>query len=159
MEKAIFPGSFDPVTNGHIDIIQRAAVAFDTLVVGVFNNVRKTPFLPVETRIEALKEAVGDIRNVQVVSFDGLLVDYMEKNNINIVVRGLRSVTDFEYEQGQAQIIKQLHPELDTFFLLTRPEFSCVSSSLVRELHHFGGEISTLVPKSVLKAIECFSNK
>ena len=159
MKKAVFPGSFDPVTNGHIDIIRRAATVFDTLVVGVFNNVRKQSFLPVEARVVALKEALTDVKNVQVVSFDGLLTDYMVQNDIKVIVRGLRSVTDYEYEQGQAQIIHQLNPPIDTFFLLTKPEYSFVSSSVVREIHHFGGDISTLVPKSVLKAIECFSNK
>jgi len=159
MTRAIFPGSFDPVTNGHIDIIRRAATVFDTLTVGVFNNVRKKAFLLVEQRVQALEEALADIDNVQVVSFDGLLTDYMQKNAIKVIVRGLRSVTDYEYEQGQAQIIHQLYPDLDTFFLLTKPEFSCVSSSVVREIYHFGGDISTLVPKSVLITIEKFPHK
>ena len=159
MTRAIFPGSFDPVTNGHIDIIRRAATVFDTLTVGVFNNVRKKALLPVEQRVQALEEALADIDNVQVVSFDGLLTDYMQKNAIKVIVRGLRSVTDYEYEQGQAQIIHQLYPDLDTFFLLTKPEFSCVSSSVVREIYHFGGDISTLVPKSVLITIEKFPHK
>ena len=159
MTRAIFPGSFDPVTNGHIDIIRRAATVFDTLTVGVFNNVRKKAFLPVEQRVQALEKALADIDNVQVVSFDGLLTDYMQKNAIKVIVRGLRSVTDYEYEQGQAQIIHQLYPDLDTFFLLTKPEFSCVSSSVVREIYHFGGDISTLVPKSVLITIEKFPHK
>ena len=159
MKKAVFPGSFDPVTNGHIDIIRRAATVFDTLVVGVFNNVRKQSFLPVEARVVALQEALTDVKNVQVVSFDGLLTDYMVQNDIKVIVRGLRSVTDYEYEQGQAQIIHQLNPELDTIFFLTKPEFSCVSSSMVREIYHFNGGIAPLVPKSVITAIEYFSNK
>ena len=159
MRKAIFPGSFDPVTNGHMDIISRAAGMFDTLVVGVFKNVRKQSFLPVEGRIQALREATADIANVEVVSFDGLLPDYMKTNDIKVIVRGLRSVTDYEYEQGQAQIIHQLNPELDTIFFLTKPEFSCVSSSMIREIYHFNGGIAPLVPKSVITAIEYFSNK
>ena len=159
MSSAIFPGSFDPVTNGHLDIIKRAAKIFDRLVVGVFNNIRKQSFLPVEDRVKALKEAVADMENVEVVSFDGLLADYMIENDIQVIVRGLRSVTDFEYEQGQAQIIKSMHPELDTFFLLTKPKLSYVSSSVIREMHKFGGDISTLVPESVLIAIEHFNNK
>ncbi|WP_297964030.1 pantetheine-phosphate adenylyltransferase [uncultured Anaerovibrio sp.] len=158
MSSAIFPGSFDPVSNGHLDIIRRAAKHFDRLVVGVFNNIRKHPFLPVEVRIKTLKEAVADMDNVEVVSFDGLLADYMLKNNISVIVRGLRSVTDYEYEQSQAQIIKNSHPELDTFFLLTRPEVSFVSSSVIREIYRFGGNISALVPESVLVAIEQFDN-
>lgn len=154
MTRAIFPGSFDPVTFGHLDIFQRAANMFDELIIGVFNNVRKTPFLTVEQRVQALQGAVAHIDNVKVVAFDGLLADYMEANEITIIVRGLRSVTDFEYEQGQAQIIKATHPGLDTVFLLTKPENSFVSSSVVREIHRFGGDISKLVPESVLKAIE-----
>ncbi|MCR5176716.1 MAG: pantetheine-phosphate adenylyltransferase [Anaerovibrio sp.] len=159
MTTAIFPGSFDPVTNGHIDIIKRSASVFDKLVVGIFSNVRKKSFLPMEQKIESLKQAVRDIPNVEVVSFDGLLADYMEANDIKVIVRGLRSITDFEYEQGQAQIIRQTHPELDTFFLLTKPELSYISSSVVREICNFGGDISTLVPESVAIAIEYFSNK
>lgn len=154
MTRAIFPGSFDPVTWGHIDIFQRAAGMFDELRIGVFNNVRKTPFLTVEQRVKSLQEEVSHIENVKVVSFDGLLADYMLENDIQVIVRGLRSVTDFEYEQGQAQIIKAMHPQLDTVFLLTNPEKSFVSSSVVREINRFGGDISKLVPQSVLKAIE-----
>ncbi|ORT99473.1 Phosphopantetheine adenylyltransferase [Anaerovibrio sp. JC8] len=159
MSSAIFPGSFDPVSNGHMDIIRRSAKNFDRLVVGVFNNIRKKSFLPVEVRVEALKEAVKDMENVEVVSFDGLLADYMVKHDIPVIIRGLRSVTDFEYEQGQAQVIRQIHPGLDTFFLLTKPELSCVSSSVIREIYGFGGDISTLVPESVLIAIEHFNKK
>lgn len=151
MRRAICAGSFDPVTNGHMDIFQRAAGMFDELLVGVFNNVRKTPFLTVEERIKVLEEATADIPNIKVVSFDGLLADYMLKNDVQYIVRGLRSITDFEYEQGNAQIIKAAHPELDTVFLLCRPNYSYISSSVVRELVAFKGDISPLVPASVVE--------
>lgn len=149
MRRAICPGSFDPVTLGHVDIFQRAAGIFDELYIGVFNNIRKTPLLSVEERMELLRRSVADMPNVKVVSFDGLLADYMLANDIKVIVRGLRSVTDFEYEQGQAQIIRAMHPELDTMFLLGRPEYNSYSSSVVREIIRFRGNYGCLVPREV----------
>lgn len=149
MRRAICPGSFDPVTLGHVDIFQRAAGIFDELYIGVFNNIRKTPLLSVEERMALLRRSVADMPNVKVVSFDGLLADYMLANDINVIVRGLRSVTDFEYEQGQAQIIRAMHPELDTMFLLGRPEYNSYSSSVVREIIRFHGNYGVLVPREV----------
>ncbi len=149
MRRAICPGSFDPVTLGHVDIFQRAAGIFDELYIGVFNNIRKTPLLSVEERMALLRRSVADMPNVKVVSFDGLLADYMLANDIKVIVRGLRSVTDFEYEQGQAQIIRAMHPELDTMFLLGRPEYNSYSSSVVREIIRFHGNYGCLVPREV----------
>lgn len=149
MRRAICPGSFDPVTLGHVDIFQRAAGIFDELYIGVFNNIRKTPLLSVEERMELLRRSVADMPNVKVVSFDGLLADYMLANDIKVIVRGLRSVIDFEYEQGQAQIIRAMHPELDTMFLLGRPEYNSYSSSVVREIIRFHGNYGCLVPREV----------
>ena len=149
MRRAICPGSFDLVTLGHVDIFQRAAGIFDELYIGVFNNIRKTPLLSVEERMELLRRSVADMPNVKVVSFDGLLADYMLANDIKVIVRGLRSVTDFEYEQGQAQIIRAMHPELDTMFLLGRPEYNSYSSSVVREIIRFHGNYGCLVPREV----------
>ncbi|MGM9539079.1 pantetheine-phosphate adenylyltransferase [Anaerovibrio sp.] len=149
MRRAICPGSFDPVTLGHVDIFQRAAGIFDELYIGVFNNIRKTPLLSVEERMALLRRSVADMSNVKVVSFDGLLADYMLANDIKVIVRGLRSVTDFEYEQGQAQIIRAMHPELDTLFLLGRPEYNSYSSSVVREIIRFHGNYGGLVPDVV----------
>ena len=149
MRRAICPGSFDPVTLGHVDIFQRAAGIFDELYIGVFNNIRKTPLLSVEERMELLRRSVADMPNVKVVSFDGLLADYMLANDIKVIVRGLRSVTDFEYEQGQAQIIRAMHPELDTMFLLGRPEYNSYSSSVVREIIRFHGNYGCLVSREV----------
>lgn len=154
MKRAICAGSFDPVTYGHIDIFQRAAGMFDELLIGVFNNIRKKPFLTVEERVQALEPAVAHIPNVKIVSFDGLLADYMIKNDIQYIVRGLRSITDYEYEQGSAQIIKASHSKLDTVFLLCQPEFSYISSSVVRELVAFDGDISRWVPPSVVEIIK-----
>ena len=149
MRRAICPGSFDPVTLGHVDIFQRAAGIFDELYIGVFINIRKTPLLSVEERMALLRRSVADMPNVKVVSFDGLLADYMLANDIKVIVRGLRSVTDFEYEQGQAQIIRAMHPELDTMFLLGRPEYNSYSSSVVREIIRFHGNYGCLVPHEV----------
>lgn len=151
MKRAICPGSFDPVTLGHIDIFQRAAGIFDEVYIGVFNNIRKKPLLSVEERIDLLAQSVSHLGNVKVISFDGLLADYMLEHDIEVIVRGLRSVTDYEYEQGQAQIIKAMHPELDTMFLLGRPEYNSFSSSVVREIIRFGGDCSRLVPDNVYK--------
>lgn len=149
MKRAICPGSFDPVTLGHIDIFQRAAGIFDEVYIGVFNNIRKKPLLSVEERILLLEQSVSHLGNIKVISFDGLLADYMLKHDIRVIVRGLRSITDYEYEQGQAQIIKAMHPELDTMFLLGKPEYNSFSSSVVREIIRFGGDFSSLVPSNV----------
>lgn len=149
MKKAICPGSFDPVTLGHVDIFRRAAGLFDELYIGVFNNIRKQPLLSVEDRMLLLRSTLKEVPNIKVVSFDGLLADYMLANGISTIVRGLRSVTDYEYEQGQAQIIRTMHPELDTVFLLGRPEYGSCSSSVVREIMAFHGDCSRLVPQEV----------
>lgn len=157
MRKAICPGSFDPVTNGHIDIFERAARMYDELVIGVFNNVRKKPMFSVEERVEILEKATKHIPNVKVISFDGLLTEYMLANDIHYIVRGLRSVTDFEYEQGNTQVIRSSHPQLDTIFMLCRPEYAYISSSVVREITAFGGDISKFVPTAVVEAIKLHS--
>lgn len=154
MTRAICTGSFDPVTHGHVDIFQRAATMFDELLIGVFNNIRKKPMFTVEERVEILKKATEHIPNIRVISFDGLVADYMIKNDVNCIVRGLRSVTDFEYEQGNAQVIRAVHPQLDTVFMLCRPEYSYISSSVVREVVSFGGDISSFVPVAVVEAVE-----
>lgn len=154
MKRAICPGSFDPVTIGHIDIFQRAATVFDEVYIGVFNNVRKKPLLTVAERIHLLQEALQDIPQIKVVACDGLLTDYMHQHDISVVVRGLRSVTDYEYEQSQAQLTKALHPDLDTIFFLGKPEYGCISSSVVRELLNFQGDISGLVPRNIAEYLQ-----
>jgi len=148
MKKAIYPGSFDPLTLGHLDIIRRAADIFDDLTVGVLDNRAKTPLFSVEERVNILKEATKDMPNVKVESFSGLLVDYARENGYHVSVRGLRAITDFEYELQIAQTNKMLSAGgLDTMFLTSDVEYSYLSSSGVKEIASFGGDISHCVPQ------------
>ncbi|MBR1931726.1 MAG: pantetheine-phosphate adenylyltransferase [Lachnospiraceae bacterium] len=154
MKKAVYPGSFDPVTFGHLDIIKRASEMFDELIVSVLNNKAKTPLFSVEERVKILKEATKDLPNVKVDSFSGLLINYAAEHDLHIAVRGLRAITDFEYELQIAQTNKKLsHEELDTIFLTTSLEYSYLSSSSVKEIACFGGDISQCVPEFVEKLI------
>ena len=147
--RAIYPGSFDPVTNGHIDIIRRAAKISDELIVGVLYNKAKTPLFSVEERVKMLCEVTKDMDNVKVVPFEGLLIEFAEQMDAKVIVRGLRAVTDFEYELQMSQTNHKLNPEVETLFMTTSLEYSFLSSSTVRELAHFGGDISQFVPKCV----------
>ena len=149
----IYPGSFDPVTNGHIDIIKRCAKKFDKVTVAVLNNNSKNGFLPIEKRLELLKETTKHINNVEIDSFSGLLIDYAKMKDINIIVKGLRAVSDFENEMKMALANNKLHPELETLFMVSNTRYSYLSSSLVRELSVFGGDVSCLVPKAVEEAL------
>ena len=143
MKTAIYPGSFDPVTYGHLDIIKRAAEIFDELTVSVLNNKQKTPLFSVEERVNILKEATKDIPNIKVESFSGLLVDYAKSRNVHVVIRGLRAITDFEYELQNAQTNAFLSKgALDTVFLTTKLEYAYLSSSSVKEIASFKGDIS-----------------
>ena len=154
MKSAIYPGSFDPVTYGHLDIIKRAADIVDHLTVAVLNNNVKTPLFSVEERVNILKEVTKDIPNVSVESFQGLLIDYAKEKDIHVSVRGLRAITDFEYELQIAQTNKKLsHGELDTIFLTTSLEYSYLSSSSVKEIASFHGDITQLVPEHVAKLV------
>ncbi len=154
MKKAIYPGSFDPLTLGHLDIIKRAAEIFDNLTVGVLDNRGKTPLFSVEERVNILKEATKDLPNVKVESFSGLLVDYARENGYHVSVRGLRAITDFEYELQIAQTNKMLSGgALDTMFLTSDVEYSYLSSSGVKEIASFGGDISKCVPDFVVKPV------
>ena len=154
MKRAIYPGSFDPVTYGHLDVIRRSANIFDELIVGILNNVQKTPLFSVEERVKILKEATKDIPNVKIDSFSGLLVDYAATHDIHVSVRGLRAVTDFEYELQIAQTNRKFSKgKLDTIFLTTSLEYAYLSSSVVKEIAYFGGEISECVPDFVAKQI------
>ena len=154
MKAAIYPGSFDPVTYGHLDVIRRAAEIFDELTVSVLNNQLKTPLFSVEERVKILEEATKDIPNVRVDSSSGLLIDYAKKKGVHVAIRGLRAITDFEYELQIAQTNKLLSKgELDTVFLTTSLEYAYLSSSSVKEIASFNGDISMCVPKFVAQLI------
>ncbi len=154
MKRAVYPGSFDPVTFGHLDIIRRAAEIFDELTVSVLNNKLKTPLFSVEERVKILREATKDIPNVKVDSFSGLLINYASENGFHISVRGLRAITDFEYELQIAQTNSKLSGgSLDTIFLTARLEYAYLSSSSVKEIACFGGDVSGCVPDFVAEMI------
>lgn len=150
----IYPGSFDPVTNGHIDIIKRSSNKFDRVIVAVLNNNSKKGFFTIEERIELLRETTKDLSNVEIDSFSGLLVDYVKMRDINIIVKGLRMVSDFENEMQMALANNKLYSELETLFMVSNTRYSYLSSSLVRELATFGGDVSCFVPKAVEKALK-----
>lgn len=154
MTRAVCTGSFDPVTAGHVDIFERAAKMFDELIVCVFHNVAKKPFFTVEERLAFLEDATKHLKNVRVSSFSGLITTYMNEIDAHVIVRGVRSVKDLEYEQNEAYMIRHFRLDIDTVFLLTQPEYSFVSSSGVREIIRFGGRLDGLVPDSVIKAVE-----
>lgn len=145
MKKAIYPGSFDPVTLGHIDVIERASKLFDHLIIGVLNNSAKTPLFSVEERVKMLKEVTKHLTNVEVKSFGGLTVDFARECGANGLVRGLRAVTDFEYELQIAQLNRVIAPEIDTVFLITNLNYAYLSSSSVKEVAAYGGDISSFV--------------
>ncbi len=153
MKVGIYAGSFDPVTLGHLDVIERASRIVDRLVIGVLNNTNKKPSFTADERVEFIKRVTKDIPNVEVKTFDGLTVDFAKQENARILVRGLRAVTDFEYELQIAQLNHKLNPKIDTIFLTTSVEYSYLSSSIVKEIAHFGGDISKLVPKEVRQDI------
>lgn len=148
MKQAIYPGSFDPMTYGHLDVIKRASRMFDKLTVSVLNNDTKSPLFSVDERVKILKEATKDIKNVEIDSFSGLLVDYCREKDVHIIIRGLRAITDFEYELQTAQTNRKLSDdEVDTIFLTTSLEYSYLSSSSVKTIISFGGDISQFVPE------------
>lgn len=150
---AVYPGSFDPVTNGHLDIIQRASCIFDKLIVAVLENPQKTPMFTEMERVAMLKEVTGGISNVEVESFSGLLIHYMNAKNAKVIIKGLRAVSDFEYEFQMAMLNNKLDPEIETLFMMTNNKYSYLSSSAVKQIAMFGGCIKELVPDSVLTQI------
>ena len=153
MSIALYPGSFDPVTFGHIDIIRRAAKITDKLIVAVLNNSAKKPLFSVDERIELLKEAVGDLENVEITSFSGMTVDFAHQCHAAVMVRGLRAVTDFDYELQLSQTNRKLAPDVDTMFLTTSLQYAYLSSSIVKEVASYHGDISEFVPDFVAKRI------
>ena len=150
---ALCPGTFDPVTNGHIDILRRAARSFDRVVVAVLENPAKAPLFSIEDRVSMLTDAVDDIDGVEVESFDGLLVDFARDRGIGVVVKGLRGEGDFDFELKMAQMNHRM-TGLDTFFLPTSPQWSYISSSLIKEVVRYGGDVSGLVPDAVRARLE-----
>ncbi|MCI8465020.1 MAG: pantetheine-phosphate adenylyltransferase [Lachnospiraceae bacterium] len=153
MRTAVYPGSFDPVTLGHLDIIERSARIVDELVVGVLNNSSKNPLFSVEERVNMLEEVTLHLPNVRIEAFDGLLVDFAAKCHAGVAVRGLRAITDFEYELQMSQTNRIMCPELDTIFLTTDLKYAYLSSSIVREVAHYGGDISAFVPATIVERV------
>lgn len=160
MRRAICPGSFDPVTNGHLDIFRRTSLMFDEVIVGVFFNPGKgNPWFTVEERVEMLKLATKDIPNIRIEAFSGLLNQYVREQDAKIIVRGLRTLSDFEYEFQRALLIKEIDKEIETVFMMTGVEHSYLSSSGVRELLSFKGSIDQFVPPCVAKMIKDINSK
>ena len=155
MRVALYPGSFDPVTNGHLDVLQRALAVFDQVVVAVLENPRKKALFPVDTRVVVLEAAIRDagIHHASVVSFDGLTVDAAQEHDARWIVRGLRAISDFETEGQLAHNNRVLAPDIDTVFFMTSAEFGYVSSSLVKEIASFGGDVASMVPPAALTAL------
>ena len=153
MKRAVCPGSFDPITFGHLDIIKRASAHFDQVVVAVLENRTKSSLFSVAERIEMIRETVKDLPNVMVDSWSGLLVDYCKSNSITTIVKGLRAVTDFDYELQMAQLNLQASG-VETMLMATAPAYSFLSSSVVKELAHYGGDVSTMIPPNVNSAIK-----
>ena len=154
MVRAIYPGSFDPATFGHLDVIKRAAELFDEVIVGVLMNSEKSPLFSVEERVRILEEVTKDLPNVKVMAFDGLLVEFAKQIGAKVIVRGLRAITDFEYELQMSQTNHKLEPEIETMFLTTSLEYSFLSSTTVKEVAAFGGDITQFVPELVVDKIE-----
>ena len=153
MATALCPGSFDPPTNGHIDVIERAARLFDAVIVAVIANPSKQPMFSLEERTEMLTDALAHVDNVEIASFDGLLVDFARSKGVTVIVKGLRAVSDFEYELQMAQMNSALAPGLDTVFVSAKPGWAFLSSSLVKEVSRYGGDVQGLVPDGVAKRL------
>lgn len=160
MKRAVYPGSFDPITNGHIDIIKRAVKLFDELIVAVLVNPAKTPLFTVEERMELIRESLNDMPNVKVDNFTGLLVHYVSRIKADVIIRGLRAVSDFESEFQMALMNKRLNPDVEIVFLMTSYEYSYLSSGIVKEVVRLGGSVNGLVPECVeVKLLEKMGRK
>lgn len=151
---AVYPGSFDPITNGHVDIIERSLAVFDEVIIVVASSVRKNNFLDVEERVELIRKVFKGKKAVRVDSWDGLIMDYCKKVDAKAVIRGLRAASDFEYEFMMAAMNKKINSRVETFFMMTGQDLFFISSTMIKELHHFGGDISPYVPKQVIKFIK-----
>ena len=146
---AIYPGSFDPITNGHVDLIHRACKLFDKVIIAITQNTNKDSFLSIDQRVKAVESAIEPLTNTRVLSFDSLLVDFASEHDAQIIIRGLRAVSDFDYEFQLSGMNKRLNPAIETLFMTPSEEFANISSSLVREILSLGGDISQFVPESV----------
>ena len=153
MSVAVYPGSFDPVTLGHLDIIERSAKIMDKVIVGVLKNNSKTPLFSVEERVNMLKDVTSHFPNVEVQSFAGLLIDFVRSNDANVIVRGLRAITDFEYELQLAQMNRVIAPEIDTLFLTTNLKYAYLSSSMAKEVAMYGGDISSFLSPEIAEKV------
>lgn len=154
MRTAVYPGSFDPITYGHLDIIHRAARVFDKVIVAVLNNTSKNPLFTLEERMELIRQVTQDSPNVEVDGFRDLLVNYMRSKQVNVIIRGLRAVSDFEYELQMSSMNHNLNDEVETFFMTSKPKYSYLSSSIVREIARFHGPVVDLVPPEIERALE-----
>ncbi len=154
MKRAIYPGSFDPVTFGHLDVIHRAARISEELIVGVLENGSKNQLFSAAERVNMLEEATRDLPNVRILSFEGLLIDFAKQEECQVIIRGLRAITDFEYELQMAQTNRIMDAKLDTMFLTTSLEYAYLSSSTVKEVARFGGNLSKFVPEAVAKRLK-----
>ncbi|NMA49969.1 MAG: pantetheine-phosphate adenylyltransferase [Tissierellia bacterium] len=152
--KVIYPGSFDPVTNGHLDIIHRCSEKFDEVIIAVLFNINKKSVFTIEERIHLLEETTKDLPNIQIDSFSGLLTEYAREKNCSNIIRGLRAVSDFEYEMQLALVNRKIYSELETFFMVASTQVSFLSSTIVKEIASYNGEISCFVPKVVEKALK-----
>lgn len=157
--KAVYPGSFDPLTNGHIDLIERVSELYDEITVALLINTSKKGLLSFEERLEILKEETARFKNVKVDFFGGLLVDYCREKDIKVIIRGLRAVSDYEYEMQIAQMNRNLNNSVETMFLMTNTKYSFLSSSVVKEVARFGGDVSEIVPKSVESKLKVIYGK
>ncbi|HLI03432.1 MAG TPA: pantetheine-phosphate adenylyltransferase [Terracidiphilus sp.] len=151
--KALYPGTFDPPTNGHVDLIQRGSRLFDQLTVGILVNPVKNPLFTVSERVEMLQEATGALKNVTVATFNGLMVDFAREQGVSAVLRGIRAISDYEHEFQMALMNRRLAPEIETVFLQPAGRYSFVSSRMVKEVFSFGGDVTGLVPANVLKRL------
>jgi len=154
MRIAVYPGSFDPITNGHLDVIKRAARLYDKVIVVVLKNSTKSPLFSVEERIDMIKTSTAELTNVSVDSFTGLLVDFAKENNATVIIKGLRTVQDFEYELQMALLNKALNPEYETVFLMTDTKYSYISSSMVKEVARLKGDLNGFVPAQIVDKIK-----
>ena len=154
MKVAVYPGSFDPITNGHLDIIERGAKIFDKLIVGVLINVDKKGLFTIDERVELIKKTTQQFKNVEVVSFHGLLVDFVKEHNASVILKGLRAFSDFEYEFQMALMNTKLDPSTETLFMMTSSQYSYLSSSAVKQVSRFNGNLDGLVPKVVEESIK-----